>query len=107
MAPSVTPWRYKLSNGAIGPPHNPAVRLVTYDRDTGRHLDIEQLRLDLPASNTQPGAASSSRLSSFTEARTQGWRGRGSGVGGGGGGWGVGGEGREGERRRKRVRERN
>ncbi|KAK7486174.1 hypothetical protein BaRGS_00022497, partial [Batillaria attramentaria] len=48
----VTPWRFILSTGEIGPPHNPSIRLVTYDRDTGRHLNIQQYRLDLPASNT-------------------------------------------------------
>ncbi|XP_076438432.1 LOW QUALITY PROTEIN: acid sphingomyelinase-like phosphodiesterase 3b [Babylonia areolata] len=50
VAPSVTPWRYKLKNGITGPAHNPSLRLVTYDRDTGRHLDIQQLWLDLPNS---------------------------------------------------------
>ncbi|KAK7494039.1 hypothetical protein BaRGS_00014697 [Batillaria attramentaria] len=51
----VTPWRYKLP-GQVGVPHNPAIRLVTFDRDTGRHLDIQQYYLDLPASNKQDQA---------------------------------------------------
>nr|KAG5704634.1 hypothetical protein BaRGS_025276 [Batillaria attramentaria] len=55
VAPSVTPWRYKLP-GQVGVPHNPAIRLVTFDRDTGRHLDIQQYYLDLPASNKQDQA---------------------------------------------------
>ena len=69
MAPSVTPWRYKLGNGEIGPPHNPSVRLVTYDRVSGKHLNIEQFWLDLPASNNN-GTARFSRLYSFTEVGT-------------------------------------
>ncbi|KAL8577172.1 hypothetical protein ACOMHN_063431 [Nucella lapillus] len=65
VAPSVTPWRYKVQ-GMPGPAHNPSVRLVTYDRHTGRHLNIEQLRLDLPQSNAQ-GVANFSLLYSFTQ----------------------------------------
>lgn len=66
VAPSVTPWRYKLSSGAVGPPHDPSVRLVTYDRDTGKHLDLEQLRLDLSRSS-QPGGDTFSQLYKFTQ----------------------------------------
>lgn len=66
VAPSVTPWRFKLKSGQTGPPHNPSVRLVTYDRDSGRHLNVEQFRLDLPAANTQ-GTANFSLLYSLTE----------------------------------------
>lgn len=50
IAPSVTPWRYKIPN-EIGPAHNPGVRLVKYDRLTGLHLDIEQYYLDLEKAN--------------------------------------------------------
>lgn len=50
IAPSVTPWRYVTST-RIGPAHNPGIRLVKYDRTTGRHLGIEQYYLDLEASN--------------------------------------------------------
>ncbi|KAL3864256.1 hypothetical protein ACJMK2_005957 [Sinanodonta woodiana] len=49
IAPSVTPWRYK-------PEHNPAIRLVSYDRQTGQHLDIEQYYLDLPEANAKQTA---------------------------------------------------
>lgn len=50
IAPSVTPWRYKLPN-EIGPAHNPGIRLVKYNRTTGVHLDIEQYYLDLVKAN--------------------------------------------------------
>lgn len=66
VAPSVTPWRFKLPTGEIGPPHNPAIRLVTYDRDTGDHVNIEQFRLDLPIFN-QRQEANFTLLYSFTE----------------------------------------
>ncbi|PVD29741.1 hypothetical protein C0Q70_08997 [Pomacea canaliculata] len=56
VAPSVTPWRYKLKTGEIGPPHNPAVRLVSFDRTSGKHLNIQQYRLDLPQGNLQKKA---------------------------------------------------
>ncbi|KAK3590104.1 hypothetical protein CHS0354_041150 [Potamilus streckersoni] len=46
IAPSVTPWRYK-------PEHNPAIRLVNYDRQTGIHQDINQYYLNLPEANAQ------------------------------------------------------
>lgn len=51
IAPSVTPWRYKLPEGVTGPSHNPGVRLVKYDRETGAQLDIEQYYLDLEKAN--------------------------------------------------------
>jgi hypothetical protein len=43
VAPAVTPWRYVIPSGT-GPAHNPAIRLVKYDRQTGRQLDILQVR---------------------------------------------------------------
>ncbi|KAL5022237.1 hypothetical protein ScPMuIL_001392 [Solemya velum] len=43
MAPSVTPLRYKISAGG----HNPAVRLIKYDRDDGSPLDISNYYMDL------------------------------------------------------------
>ncbi|XP_060063975.1 acid sphingomyelinase-like phosphodiesterase 3b [Ylistrum balloti] len=52
LAPSVTPWRYKTPTKA-GPAHNPAIRLVQYDRLTGRHLNMITYYMDLPASNAQ------------------------------------------------------
>ncbi|XP_064596445.1 acid sphingomyelinase-like phosphodiesterase 3b [Liolophura sinensis] len=51
IAPSVTPWRYKDSQGELGRPHNPGIRLVSYDRSNGRHLDIKQYYLDLEKAN--------------------------------------------------------
>lgn len=55
IAPSVTPWRYKIP-GKVGPAHNPGIRLVKYDRSSGVHLDIEQYYLDLVKAN-QHGVA--------------------------------------------------
>jgi len=51
IAPSVTPWRYQLPNGEVEPAHNPGVRLVKYDRQTGVTLDIIQYYADLDAVN--------------------------------------------------------
>ncbi|KAH3787786.1 hypothetical protein DPMN_165915 [Dreissena polymorpha] len=50
IAHSVTPWRYVIPN-QIGPAHNPGIRLVEYDRATGRPLDITQYYLDLQTAN--------------------------------------------------------
>ncbi|KAL4234305.1 Acid sphingomyelinase-like phosphodiesterase 3b [Mactra antiquata] len=52
IAPSVTPWRYQLPTGEKEPPHNPGARLVAYDRQTGKQLDIYQYYLDLNKANT-------------------------------------------------------
>lgn len=52
IAPSVTPWRYVLGN-ETEPPHNPGVRLIKYDRQSGRQLDILQYYVDLPTANKQ------------------------------------------------------
>ncbi|XP_064626267.1 acid sphingomyelinase-like phosphodiesterase 3b [Lineus longissimus] len=49
LAPSVNPWKNTFI--APDPPNNPGVRLVTYDRDTGNILDIEQYYVDLKAAN--------------------------------------------------------
>ncbi|KAJ8316809.1 hypothetical protein KUTeg_004713 [Tegillarca granosa] len=49
-APSVTPWRYKIP-GRTGPPHNPGVRLIKYNRDSGEHLELVQYYMDLPKTN--------------------------------------------------------
>jgi sphingomyelin phosphodiesterase acid-like 3 len=51
LAPSVTPWRYQLPDGEIEPPHNPGARLVKYDRQTGKQLDILQYYADLNSAN--------------------------------------------------------
>ncbi|XP_046572573.1 acid sphingomyelinase-like phosphodiesterase 3b [Haliotis rubra] len=50
MAPSLTPWRFKITD-KTGDPHNPAVRLVKYNQQTGVPLDIHQYYMDLTASN--------------------------------------------------------
>lgn len=51
VAPSVTPWRYQLANGEVEPAHNPGARLVSYDRQTGKQLDLSQYYVDLNAAN--------------------------------------------------------
>ncbi|WAQ98424.1 ASM3B-like protein [Mya arenaria] len=51
IAPSVTPWRYQLSNGEIEPAHNPGARLVKFDRQTGKTLEILQYYADLDKVN--------------------------------------------------------
>jgi sphingomyelin phosphodiesterase acid-like 3 len=52
MAPSVTPWRFKIpSLGVTGRAHNPGFRLIKYDQSSGRHLDLIQYYMDLPESN--------------------------------------------------------
>jgi hypothetical protein len=66
VAPSVTPWRFKLSDGTTGPAHNPSLRLVTYDRATGRHLNLQQYRMDLGAA-LKGGSDAFEQLYSFTE----------------------------------------
>lgn len=47
MAPSVTPLRYTTTTSG----HNPAVRLIKYDRNDGRPLDIINYYMDLDQSN--------------------------------------------------------
>ena len=52
VAASVTPWRYvRPTETAL--PHNPAVRLIKYERHTARPLDILQYYVDLPMANTR------------------------------------------------------
>ncbi|XP_064596451.1 acid sphingomyelinase-like phosphodiesterase 3b [Liolophura sinensis] len=51
IAPSVTPWRYKTDQLEFGRSHNPGIRLVSYDRFNGRHLNIIQYYLDLDKAN--------------------------------------------------------
>ncbi|XP_046548538.1 LOW QUALITY PROTEIN: acid sphingomyelinase-like phosphodiesterase 3b [Haliotis rubra] len=50
IAPSVTPWRYK-SRTESGAPHNPAIRLVKYNQQTGEALDYIQYYMNLTESN--------------------------------------------------------
>ncbi|XP_005095075.2 acid sphingomyelinase-like phosphodiesterase 3b [Aplysia californica] len=66
MAPSVTPWRFKIP-GLTGAAHNPAVRLVKYDRDTGLNLDYDQYFMNLTQGNQQ-GSPTWKKLYTFTEA---------------------------------------
>ncbi|XP_060581958.1 acid sphingomyelinase-like phosphodiesterase 3b [Ruditapes philippinarum] len=51
IAPSVTPWRFQILS-LKETPHNPGVRLIKYDRQTGKQLDIYQYYMDLNAANT-------------------------------------------------------
>lgn len=51
-APSVTPWRHKIPT-ETGSPHNPGIRLIEYDRDTGMHINYEQFYMNLTDSNRQ------------------------------------------------------
>lgn len=70
VAPSVTPWRFKLPDGRVGPPHDPSVRLVYYDTTTGKHLDVVQFRLNLTDANAQSPLTSGgnfTQLYKFTE----------------------------------------
>ncbi|GFN93274.1 acid sphingomyelinase-like phosphodiesterase 3b, partial [Plakobranchus ocellatus] len=69
-APSVTPWRYRLKTPVgddVGDPHNPGVRLIEYDRDTGAHLNYHQYFINLTDTNTQ-NRANWAKLYSFQEA---------------------------------------
>ncbi|XP_059146903.1 acid sphingomyelinase-like phosphodiesterase 3b [Physella acuta] len=50
IAPSITPWRYRIPT-ETGEPHNPGIRLVEYDRDTGRHLNYRQFFINVTDSN--------------------------------------------------------
>ncbi|KAK6185873.1 hypothetical protein SNE40_008014 [Patella caerulea] len=50
VAPSVTPWRFKAGT-QTGPPHNPGVRLISYDRATGQPINILMYYINLPDSN--------------------------------------------------------
>ncbi|XP_045191532.2 acid sphingomyelinase-like phosphodiesterase 3b [Mercenaria mercenaria] len=50
IAPSVTPWRYQILSEKETP-HNPGVRLIKYDRQTGKQLDIYQYFMDLETAN--------------------------------------------------------
>ena len=50
-APSVTPF---YNDAGF---HNPAVRLVKYDRQTGKHLEIDQYYLDLDKANEDTSRA--------------------------------------------------
>ncbi|CAL1536690.1 unnamed protein product [Lymnaea stagnalis] len=65
-APSVTPWRYKIP-AKTGDAHNPGIRLIKYDRDTGKPLDYTQYYINI----TQANAAQKSNwqpLYNFTAA---------------------------------------
>lgn len=69
-APSVTPWRYRLKfpeGDQVGKPHNPAVRLIEYDRDTGENLDYHQYFINLTDTNDK-NQANWAKLYSFREA---------------------------------------
>lgn len=54
LAPGVTPWRSTLSEETGA--NNPGIRLISYDTDTGRVMDVHTYYLDLSAAN-QAGRA--------------------------------------------------
>ncbi|KAH9491721.1 Acid sphingomyelinase-like phosphodiesterase 3a [Bulinus truncatus] len=64
IAPSITPWRYKIPT-ETGDPHNPGIRLVEYDRETGRHLNYYQYYINLTDSNAS-GSTHWTELYDFT-----------------------------------------
>ncbi|RUS80811.1 hypothetical protein EGW08_011432 [Elysia chlorotica] len=69
-APSVTPWRARFTTPAgeqTGAPHNPGVRVVEFDRDTGEHIDYHQYFINLTDTNVQ-NKANWAKLYSFQEA---------------------------------------
>ncbi|KAK2157187.1 hypothetical protein LSH36_196g05044 [Paralvinella palmiformis] len=51
LAPSVTPWETTLPDVMGGLGNNPGIRLIQYDRDSGRVLDIHQYYLNLTKAN--------------------------------------------------------
>uniref|UniRef100_A0A0B7AV20 Calcineurin-like phosphoesterase domain-containing protein n=1 Tax=Arion vulgaris TaxID=1028688 RepID=A0A0B7AV20_9EUPU len=51
-APSVTPWRYRIKT-KTGDPHNPGIRLVSYDKDTGLHINYDQYYIISPRAITK------------------------------------------------------
>lgn len=51
-APSVTPWRYKLPT-KTGEAHNPGIRLIKYNRDTGLNLDYTQYFINITDANRE------------------------------------------------------
>lgn len=68
FAPSVTPWRFKIPT-LTGMPHNPGIRLVTFNTETGEIDDIFQYYLDLRRANSQQSSHSSwDLLYQFTAA---------------------------------------
>jgi len=62
-APSVTPWKPKS-----GVSHNPGIRLVKYDRETGRMLDYDQYFINLTESNDWTKRRDFTVLYTFTSA---------------------------------------
>ncbi|GFN90379.1 acid sphingomyelinase-like phosphodiesterase 3b [Plakobranchus ocellatus] len=69
-AASVTPWRFRVptpTGELVGDPHNPTVRLIEYDRDTGAHLDYHQYFINLTDTNSNK-RANWAKLYSFKAA---------------------------------------
>ena len=64
VAPSVTPWRARLSESTRSMAHNPGIRKVFFDDDQGYVDNIEQFFLNLPKAN-QDQAAQWLRLYTF------------------------------------------
>ncbi|RUS82622.1 hypothetical protein EGW08_009615, partial [Elysia chlorotica] len=53
LAPSVTPLRGRAPSGQQNPAHNPGVRLIYYDRQTGIHLGYTQFYTNITEDNSQ------------------------------------------------------
>lgn len=51
LAPAVAPWETTLDGVMGGRGNNPSIRLVRYDQDTGKVLNIHQYYLNLRAAN--------------------------------------------------------
>ncbi|GFO25609.1 acid sphingomyelinase-like phosphodiesterase 3b [Plakobranchus ocellatus] len=67
LAPSVTPLRGIQPKGEQGTRHNPGVRLVKYDRQTGKHLNYRQFYTNITEAN-HLGRAVWRELYSFQDA---------------------------------------
>ena len=66
ISPSVTPWRAYLAPGVVKEARNPALRVLRYDTDTLKLLDIEQYYMNLTTDN-RAGKVTWLKEYSFTE----------------------------------------
>ena len=53
IAPSVTPWRARVTPTIIKQARNPALRVLQYNRRNGEITDIEQYYVDLTKANEE------------------------------------------------------
>ncbi|KAK3719799.1 hypothetical protein RRG08_040101 [Elysia crispata] len=67
LAPSVTPLRGHKSSTELLPNHNPGVRLVEYDKRTGKHLGYTQFYTNITGANSH-GKTHWKELYSFQDA---------------------------------------